>query len=235
MSKSCGLGEIRIIDGGTKQSKRFYEVRREAKENECYAKLKYPSNTYITRIGELAFLTIPHIQVYKKPDGVLAWEDPCLGYKTLLIDGSLLTPENIMKICSANPHAMMGGVIEDYQNETVPMLLHQLSLVFPKNYKEFCAAYPGYKVRKPNWVGRYAKLSTCNRSERYTDCHGNEFYFDGDYIVCDHYHLSFTPFGSKDTVLPEICLDGIWSFLMGKEGFHKSEWPENSIRLKIEN
>lgn len=195
----CGIGSVNIVDGGTKQSKRLPEVRREAKENECYAKLSYPGRNYITKIGDKAFLTHMPVMLEEMPAGKLRWSDPGFGANSIMVSEEVLTPENIMVICSARPHALMGGLIESYQKETVPMFLHQLSLIYSEKYKEFCAAYPDYKVAPPNWVGRFAKLSTCNRAEKYKDCHGNEFYFDGDYIVCDDYRMSLTPFGAKET------------------------------------
>lgn len=195
----CGIGSVGVVDGGTKRSKRFHEVRQEAKENENYAKMSYPGKIYITKIGDKAFFANIPIRLEETPEGKLRWSDPGFGANSIMVSEEVLTPENIMVICSARPHALMGGLIESYQKETVPMFLHQLSLIYPEKYKEFCAAYPDYKVAPPNWVGRFAKLSTCNRAEKYKDCHGNEFYFDGDYIVCDDYRMSFTPFGAQET------------------------------------
>lgn len=199
MGTPCGIGEVRIIDGGTKQSKSYREVSKSARENECYAKLKYPDYAYVTRIGDLAFLKLPYIQIYESKSGVLSWSNPGWGINTKLVDKSILTPDNIMTICSGTPRAIMGGTIGEYQDEIVPIFLLQLKSLFPSEYEAFSKAYPNYKPCEVNWIGRYAKLSTCNRKERYKDCHGNVFYFDGDYIVCDHYHSAFTPFSAKDT------------------------------------
>lgn len=126
----CGIGSVNIVDGGTKQSKRFQEVRREAKENECYAKLQYPGRTYITKIADKAFLTHMPIRLEEMPTGKLRWSDPGFGANRIMVSEEILTPENIMIICSAKPHVLMGGLIECYQKETVPMFLHQLSLIY---------------------------------------------------------------------------------------------------------
>lgn len=194
----CGVGNVSKIDGGTKRSKMFQKVRQEAKENECYGKLSYPGRTYIAKIGDKAFLTHMPVRLEEMSVGKLCWSDPGFGANRIMISAEVLTPENIMTICSARPHALMGGLIESYQKETVPMFLHQLSLVFPEKYKAFCEAYPDYEIAPPNWVGRFAKLSTCNRSKQYKDINGNVFYFENDEIVCDHYKSEFAPFGAKD-------------------------------------
>lgn len=194
----CGIGSVGVVDGGTKQSKRFREVWREAKENECYAKLSYPGRNYITKIGDKAFLTHMPVRLEEMPAGKLRWSDPGFGANSIMVSEEVLTPENIMVICSARPHALMGGIIESYQKETIPMFLHQLSLIYPEKYKVFCEAYPEYEIAPPNWVGRFAKLSTCNRSKQYKDINGNVFYFENDEIVCDHYKSVFAPFGAKD-------------------------------------
>lgn len=195
----CGVGRVEKIDGGTKRSKKFHEVRREAKENEFYAKLKYPSYNYVTRIGNLVFLKLPYIQIHENEHGKLSWSNPGFGVNSKLLDKSVLTPENIMMICSARPHAMIGGEIEDYQNKIVPMFLRQLSLLFPEMYAAFRYEYPDYKPRELNWIGRHAKLATCNRDVNYKDINGNEFYFDGEYIVCVNYRSCFSPFTTKGT------------------------------------
>lgn len=65
-------------------------------------------------------------------------------------------------------------------------------------YVSFQYEYPDYKPHELNWIGRHAKLSTCSRDVNYKDTNGNEFYFDGEYLVCCHYRSCFSPFGTKD-------------------------------------
>lgn len=194
---SCGIGKVDRIDGGTKQSKRFQKVRMEAKENPCYAKLSYPAKTHITKIGDKAFLANMPVRIEEKNNGKLICSDPGFGSNKIMISQEILTPENIMAICSARPYALIGGLIESYKKETVPMFLYQLSFVFPDKYKEFIEAYPDFDISHPNWIGRYAKLITCNREEKYKDTNGNEFFFDGEYLVCKNYKSAFNPFRSK--------------------------------------
>lgn len=93
---------------------------------------------------------------------------------------------------------MLGGEIESYQTETIPIFLHQLSKLFPEQYSAFIKAFPDYELKAPDYRGKYAKLSTCNRELIYRDAHGNSFRFDGDELVCDKYRISgFMPFSSS--------------------------------------
>ena len=192
----CPEGEITIVDGGTKRSKAFLRVQKEARINPAYGKLQYPSTNLITRIGEDAFLTVPYIWL-EDFGGRIHCADPHFSTNKLYIHADSLTPENVKNICEYVPRSMMGGVIADYQSKTVPMFLHQLKVLFPEMYAAFQAAYPEYKIKAPDWTGKFAKLATCNRAVEYMDCHKNTFHFDGDYIVCDSYNSAFAPFGAK--------------------------------------
>lgn len=194
----CEFGRTACIDGSTKRTKMYDRVYRDAKATEQYHKLAYPHNTYIARIGDGAFLAPPHIRIECDSDSRLTCHDPGFGCNRLFVSIDVLTPENINRICAYHPHAIMGGVIEDYQTKTVPIFLHQLSNLFPEQYSAFIAEFPDYKLKAPDYRGKYAKLSTCNRELTYYDAHGNSFRFDGDELVCDKYRLGgFMPFSSS--------------------------------------
>lgn len=194
----CEYGRISCIDGCTKQSKTYWKVYNEATSNEKYAKLGYPYYDYIIRIGDNAFITLPYVQIEKAPGGMLYCKDPGFGRNRLLVSTSDLIPENIKRICEFLPQAFMGGKIGRYQKEAIPLFLQQFSLLFPTQFVDFLSAYPEYEIKPPNWIGRCAKLSTCNREVDYKDVYGNNFHFEGDYLVCDKYHLSFLPFGARE-------------------------------------
>lgn len=200
----CPIGNVNIVDGGTKQSKMFRRVWAEAKEHPAYAKLKYPNHNLITRIGNDAFLTITYTWL-EEVNGNIYCHDPHLMTNKLMTSADNLTPENIKRICESKPCAIMGGVIKDYQEKVIPMFLHQLQKCFPEKYSAFLKDCPDYVVKAPNWVGRRAKLATCNRNATYKDAVGNEFRFDGEYLVCDRYNSSFTPFRAKAAKV-QICV-----------------------------
>lgn len=196
----CEYGRISRIDGATKQSKTYHRVYSDAKANERYGKLGYPHNIYVTRIGNDAFLCPPYINIEISGERLVC-SDPGFGCNRIFVAQDILTPENIKRICDYRPHAMMGGEITDYQKKVVPMFLCQFSQLFPEQFASFTSAYPDYEIPAPDWIDRYALLSTCNRDAEYRDYHGNVFHFEGDEIVCSAYRSGFLPFEAKEVEL----------------------------------
>lgn len=176
----CEFGRIACVDGGTKKAKMYGRVYSDAKGSEQYHKLSYPNNIYIAKIGDGAFLAPPHVRIERSSDSKLFCHDPGFGCNRLFVSIDELTPDNINRICTYHPRAMLGGEIESYQTETIPIFLRQLSKLFPEQYNAFIAAFPDYELKAPDYRGKYAKLSTCNRELTYRDAHGNSFRFDGD-------------------------------------------------------
>lgn len=192
--KRCGVGTVREIDGGTKRSKAFRTVTAEAKNNPLYAKLKYPNNdVYLTKIGDKAFITLPYVQIGEEKS-VIKMNAPGFINKPILVEDSVLTPENLIKIFQFRPQSMFGGRITDYQEKVIPFFAKQLKKLYPEKYNEFMRKYPDYQIPEPNYVGKYAKLNTVNKEMSYFDHYGNEFQFDGDFIYCEHYKCN-DPFG----------------------------------------
>lgn len=204
----CEFGRVSCVDGGTKQSKMFHRIGNEAKSNEQYHKLSYPYHTYITRIGDGVLLTPPRVRI-ELEGAKLVCSDPGFGSNRLFVPLEAMTPENIKRICECHPRALMGGEITDYQQKTIPMFLYQLSKLCPEQFKAFTTTYPDFNIKPPTWIGRYAKLSTCNRKMMYKDDHGNPFYFDGDDIVCDSYRSSFLAFGGEPTKIRIAVTDSM--------------------------
>lgn len=201
--KPCELGCVKRSDGGTKRSKAYSRVWNTAKACDCYAKVSYPTYEYVTTIGDKVFLTIPHISIREENGNILV-DNPGFSSRSFLSEKKNINPEFLHRICSFSPRAMMGGVITDYQEKIVPMVLYQLSTLLPEEYKVFIEKYPQYKNIQPNWIGRWAKLSTCNRSETYRDYDGNVFRFEKDFLICDEYRCSIAPFRTSRTSKTEM-------------------------------
>ena len=195
----CPVGERNCVDGGTKQSKKFSDIREQAKSDPCYAKLNYPSNEHIGRIGDDAYLCPPFVMI-EDLNGRLNVSDPGFGCNWVVVKRDTLTPENLNRICSYRPRSLMGGTITNYQEKTVPNFLHQLSRLFPDEYSALISEYPEYAEKNPSFVGRIAKLATCNPACEYIDGK-NVFRMDGDWLVCDCYKSSFAPFWGEGAML----------------------------------
>lgn len=193
----CGVGHVIKVDGGTKRSKAFLRVRKEAFSDPAYNKLKYPHGTRVTKIGDKALITMPYIEFEKLDRGKLGWHEPGFGKRAILIDASNLSVENIYTICSATPVSMTGERIGEYQTRVVPRFLHELRELFPYEYRAFLEKHPVYVDIPRDFAGQRARLATCNREGEFKDTNGNRFRFDGDAIVCNEYKSAFLPFGAK--------------------------------------
>lgn len=204
----CEFGRITHVDGGTKRSKMFCRVSDEAKSNEQYHKLSYPSDTYVTRIGDGVFLTPPYVRIELQGEKLVC-SNPGFGSNRLFVPLDVMTPENIKRICEYRPHALMGGEITDYQQKIVPTFLYQLSRLCPEHFKAFTVTYPDFPIKPPDWIGRYAKLSTCSHEALYKDANRNLFHFEGDDIVCDCYHSAFLPFDSVEAKIRITVTDSM--------------------------
>lgn len=194
--RSCKKGHVQSVDGGINRSKSYDRVWSAAKSNPEYHKLQYPNYALISKVGEEALLSVHYVNI-EWEDEQFRVKDPGFsdGYPTA-VPCEVLTPDNIHKIVKFRPNSLMGGRIEKYATTTVPNFLHQLSVQFPDKYDAYIRAYPESAEIKPNWIGRRAKLCTCNRALTYKEG-GNIWRFDGDDLVCDKRCSAFNPFTGK--------------------------------------
>lgn len=207
-NRQCELGEVETVDGGTKQSKRYDIVTNMARHSEKYCLLKYPSYWYVIRIGEMAYLNLPYVDL--KEEGVhLRVSTAIFTNQHLLVDRSMLTPDNLENVLGYKPRNMCGDIITRYADETVPNFLNQFKRLFPVEYDRFVKEYPKYAELSPTFIGRYAKLATCNPDCVYKDSSGNKFTMeDGKRMVCKEYKSGFLPFGvSKAEVIITLTDD----------------------------
>ena len=193
--KWCKTGRVHCIDGGTKNSKAYDRVWTAAKGSEVYHHLKYPFYEYIVKVGDSALLSLRYCDIKVEGEQIFT-ESPGFGAGLHFVSNDLLTPENIHRIVTAKPRSMMGDVINKYQTDIVPNFLYQFKQLYPEQYEAYAKEHPESESVLPNWVGRCAKLITCNRDMEYLDCHKNKWHFDGDDLVCEH-HGGFNPFTNK--------------------------------------
>lgn len=194
----CPIGRIVTVDGGTKASMKFRNLTIKVRADALYGALSYPSHRYIGRVGEDALFKVPYVSFEVEHEriiikGPLMFSDP-----VMCVPRALLAPDTIYNIATLVPHTIFSyEPIKDYQDKIVPLLLEQIKTEFPDEFKKFLGAYPDYKVPEINYIGRRAKLITCNRDAEYkTD--GGLFRFEGEYIVSDRYSSSFLPFMPLD-------------------------------------
>jgi hypothetical protein len=138
-SSRCPVGNVETIDGGTKRSKMFTKVKNSAKSDPNYGVLQYSGNLKIVRIGDDAVLSLAYVRL-KIENDVLKVDGPWgSGSKILFVPKEIFTADNVLNICKCKPMALMGGEIDSYQNDEVPMFLRQLRELFPEVYVELIA------------------------------------------------------------------------------------------------
>ena len=205
--RRCKLGQVNCIDGGTRNTKKYNRVWHDAKASPVYHKLEYPLHDLIAQVDDKVMLSVHYINIETESD-TLKVKDPGFGggYPATIPE-DMLSVENIHKIVTFRPQALMGGTIRDYQSKTVPMFLYQLSMIYPEQYQEYITAHPEKADIRPNWVGRWAKLATCSRKAEYKDNNGSVWRFDGDYIVCEKRCSAFNPFTTKPVEMRVKVID----------------------------
>lgn len=190
----CPFGEIERIDGGTKRSKSFQRIRENAKADECYGKLKRAYNTYFAVAGE--WVIVGGMSVYLDYSDEFRVKDPGLsGGNYVAIPKSDFTIDIIKKIYNMRPVALMGGPLKHFREDQLPFFFLQMRKVWPEKYEEFAEVVPEVRNLNPNYVGKWARLSTINR-----DLPVNGFVFDGDFLVGE-YNSVFLPFGARSAFI----------------------------------
>ena len=171
--------------GLTKRAKNFGEAS--ARWRELYKTDIVIANEKLCQCGDYIYLPYPHLDAY----GSKPIQDIVADY---FLHKSLFTVENIRRIMRWQPRALMGGIIESFQEKEIPKFICHLHEVFPDLYAAYLKTYPDDKERFEatcvNYVGRKAYLNTLNDGTTYKDCHGNVWIKDGKYLVCEQMDTS---------------------------------------------
>lgn len=194
-SGRCKFGRVSTAQGYTSRAQKYHSFRNQYKDDETYNKLDYPSNCKIALVDDYVFVNVVFSRLKENEQGHYYVTETGFGSGVSWISLDKFSTDIIYQICSYRAYAMMGGEIKDYRVKHIPEFLYQLNFLMPELYKQFIAEYPQYDI-KPNHVGKYAYISTLNKSSVLKDNHGNTFCFDGDYLVCENWRLSFVPFSA---------------------------------------
>lgn len=181
----CNLGTIERHRGYTSRAKKYYQFKEKWRTHEKYDKLDFPKKKLGLIDGKVVFL-YPYVHFKRADNGQIHLEDPLIGVGNYQFSYEEFTPELISRIVTFRPRAMMGGVIDSYQEETVPLFLAHLEEVLPDRYQEFIRQYPELNI-KISYIGRKAKLSTLKpsivqyKSDRYPEMN-EDWYWDGELL-----------------------------------------------------
>lgn len=192
----CKFGDIKILTGYTGRSAKYVKFKLKYTSDEKYGKLNKPSNCLIALIGDKIYLNLSYSQVDLGEDGEYFVNKTILVNGSCWVDRDKFTVDLLNSICIYKPYAMMGGEIGSYRKDIIPSMLLQLQRLLPELYKEFVSSYPEFDI-VPNYVGKYAYISTLKKGSELIDSRGCRFIFDGEYLVCDNWSSAFLPFGAK--------------------------------------
>lgn len=190
LSGGCKFGKKNRIKGYTSRAKKYYDFKQKYSNDSDYNKLYYPE----TKLGIIDnFIVFPYSYVCINDD--LTLDDPWKNHgKISFIDKDKFDVTFIYNLCTFRPHALMGGIISDYQNKIVPLFLSHLKEVLPNLYKEFINTYKEFD-KEIDYTGRKALLKTINPSYieninyRYPDLN-SKWYWDGEFLIYKEGYIS---------------------------------------------
>jgi hypothetical protein len=209
-SKGCKFGSVNTIRGYTSRAKKYSEFKRKWKEHEKYGKLSHPP-TKLGVIDGYVLFPYPFVRIVKSEESN-KWDvtDPSFINQTAYIPIGEFNSDLIYRICSYKPQAIMGGTIQKYQKETVPLFLSHLKELLPDKYEAFINTYPKFKQKEINYIGRKALLKTIApsivhyKSVRYPKFN-ESWEWDGEYLRYKEGHVSDFSV-TKDYEIVEIVI-----------------------------
>lgn len=205
----CKKGVVNTIEGYTSKAKKYSEFYSKYKNDSVYAKLHYPSNTItVARIDDYLWLNTTYVAVRKATEQdksdyrfkinewgyIITTSIYSTGY--IHIPMSDITVDFLNAILSYVP-CHYGKVAVEYQQNIVPNIVTELKEIFPEIYKELIEKYPHYKDYEPNYIGKYAFISTMVNGCTLTDKMGNKALLKDGKLYLDEYKGSLLPFGGK--------------------------------------
>lgn len=210
---TCKFGKNNVVKGYTRRAKKYYDFCAKAKNDETYNKLKYPCDR-VALINGYLYMKLKYVDVRKITDKTEMWKAVFNGYEInnghsffgvpgvfLPIDD--VADELLYKIFTYKPRSIWGWTADGYQDKIVPDIIQGLKKVAPKIYNDFIEKHPEFD-KEPDYIGKWAYLSTLADGCTILDCHGNEFYKKDGKFYCDNMTRGFTPLDgvAKVEVIP---------------------------------
>lgn len=149
----------------------------------------------IADIGTHYYFPYPHWYLNKS----LPEELQCGFFSQLYyIPKELFTVELINQILSTEPRALMGGIINNYQDEIAPKILLHIKEELKPIYEELIKKYPKYRKLSENIsnIGREAYVKTLPIGCAIETRKGNGIW-DGTNVIINNFDSAFTPIKGK--------------------------------------
>lgn len=211
LSPTCKFGRNNIIKGYTSRAMKYYDFKNKYQSDDVYDKLNYPKKL-VAVIGDNLYMNLKYTLVRKRRETDEKWRRDVDGYiisEAGFCSGDVFIPLNevtddlLYAIFSYKPHAIMGGVIEDYQKKVVPDILQDLKKVAPDIYNNFIVKHHEYDIA-PNYIGKNAYVNSLkpNTKFKYKGC---EWLYDGEYISTENFDIGlYSPWFSDGVKRSDI-------------------------------
>jgi hypothetical protein len=182
------FGRKSISEGPTRRARSFRDFIAKGEAQEKYRALKTQPNK-IFKVGDCYVMPYPHINFgdtapFKEKASLFVAGFPCIENPT---------EDDISKIYTHKPMALMGGEIKDYQSKVVPQIVKHMHDDFPELYKKLISVHPeaAKLVEEFDYTGKKAILSTLSPGKMAIG--SNIWEWDGEYLHGPGSHMIFGP------------------------------------------
>lgn len=194
----CKYGFRYTYEGYTPAAKSCQDWLQVFKSDDCYHKLNnVPAAVHFAVIGDYYFIDTTYVGV--------KWTDDkyeitsAFGINTyIFIEKRKATTKFFVDLLTYTPHAILGGVIGEYRQSIVTLIMNGIRKLAPELYADIIHDYPGLDVT-PNFVGKYVYVKTLKPGiDIQLGDHG-VFHLSDDRktLTCDDYRSAFLPFDAK--------------------------------------
>lgn len=153
---ACRFGRKSGVEGPTRAARSFHStLERWRKRNEGFLN-RLKSLTAYNRI----FKTHGHFYLPYSWMTAGAFGGCDTPLKSKWVAEEDMTTELLERVCLAEPRALFGGVIEDYQKKEIPKFIADLKAFYPAIF-DLLPDHQKARLATINYVGRKADLTTC--------------------------------------------------------------------------
>ena len=194
---TCMYGRNNIIKGYTSRARKYNQFKNTYKNDEVYSKLEYPDEL-VAIIGDNLYMHYKFGTVRERTESDERWVKDVEGYviDTGCYRSSVFIPLNevtntlLFAIFSNKPRAMLGGVIEEYQDKIVPDIIQTLKRVAPEIHKKFIEEYPQYD-KEPNYIGKKIFVNSLKPNTKFVE-KNTEWIFDGEFVRTANFDIGLS-------------------------------------------
>ena len=190
--------------GFSKRASKFSSWIREFEEkHKAVVGVKLEQPKKLSYVVDYVYLPIAHLGINGKINFVKG--GGYMSFSELFINKADFTSDFITKeIINFIPHALLGGIIDNYQKKEVPKFITWLKELDKPLFEEVKMQFPNdERFKFISNIGRQAKLITLTPNiGTFNDIHGGTWVWDGEYITSTNSHASFC---LVDTKFIEEC------------------------------